>query len=109
MPKTNFRGNEFSALGLNSAYSSKYTRIWQILRDAGAPDFRHRQIFKAIFQDRITRFSDMVALPKPLRLKLATEFGDEILSLKRVATKKLSKPRKPSTRFPAGNVLKPSP
>ncbi|WP_415289363.1 23S rRNA (adenine(2503)-C(8))-methyltransferase Cfr [Brevundimonas sp. S1H14] len=102
MPKTNFRGNEFSALGLNSAYSSKYTRIWQILRDAGAPDFRHRQIFKAIFQDRITRFSDMVALPKPLRLKLATEFGDEILSLKRVATKESEQAEKTLYALPSG-------
>ena len=105
MPKTDYWKNELYSFGSTNAYSSKYHRIRQILSDAGAPDFRHRQVFKAIFQDRIARFSDMVVLPKPLRLKLATEFSDEILSLKRVASNESEQAEKILYALPSGERI----
>lgn len=42
---------------------------------------------QAIFRDRVGRFSEMAALPKSLREGLVAQFSDEIVKLRRVATR----------------------
>lgn len=97
--------NHLSTSKSASAHFSKYGRIRQFLRDEGVPDFRYSQIIKAVFQDRIARFSDMSALPKPLRVNLATEFTDEVLSIRRTASKESEQAEKVLYTLPSGNRI----
>lgn len=97
--------NNLSKSKSTPAHFSKYGRIRQFLLDEGVPDFRYSQIIKAIFRDRIARFSDMSVLPKPLRVKLAIEFTEEVLSLKRMASKESEQAEKVLYALPSGNRI----
>ncbi len=65
--------------------STKYARLRAFLNRQGEPDYRFRQITRAVFERRIGRFDAITTLPRPLRDALCAEFGPEVLSIRPVA------------------------
>ena len=65
--------------------STKYERLRAFLRERRLPDYRFTQITHAIFQERVSEFEHMTALPKSLRSELKAAFGENILSIRPVS------------------------
>ncbi len=64
------------------------TRLAEIQSDLetrGVPRYRFRQIVDVLRTRRVSRFDDVLALPKPLRQELAARFGPAVLPLRAIA------------------------
>lgn len=64
---------------------SRLDVIQKVLFEGHYPSYRYGQIVKAIYQDGITRYSDITVLPQILREQLVKELGNDILTLKKIA------------------------
>jgi 23S rRNA (adenine-C8)-methyltransferase len=92
-----------SAWRSDARATSKYARIREFIAASGQPGFRCGQVFDAVFRNRIGRFEDMTILPMSLRQALRAEFGESILTLRRVATRKSKQAEKALFEMPDGN------
>src|SRR5437762_4062307 len=60
---------------------SKYDQLRAYLLQSGEPEYRYRQIIKAIFRKRTGEFQLMTTLPLNLRFLIIREFSPSILGL----------------------------
>lgn len=58
-----------------------------IVQEAGQPDYRARQLFEALYRQRVTSLGEVTTLPQPLRAALAERFP---LGLPRIERKYMS-------------------
>ena len=63
---------------------TKYNLILDFLSENKQPEYRFDQIVTAVFNSHISRFEDMTALPKDLRVKLSAKFGESVLCIQPV-------------------------
>lgn len=59
-------------------------KLKELLNGWEQPDYRYRQILRAVFQERRLRFQDMTALPEALRKRLTEALGETVLTLRPV-------------------------
>ncbi len=85
---------------------TKLEQIETLLSLWGQPKYRCRQIYEAVFQKRISKFSEMTVLPLSLRERLRTVFQeDEVLTLRAIRAQTSSQADKVLFSLPGGGQV----
>lgn len=63
---------------------SRLEKIQSLLSLQNEPNYRYGQITRAIFDQHVSKYTEITTVPLPLRDALGHHFGDEILTLKPV-------------------------
>ena len=64
--------------------SERINKIKKIFSENDIPSFRLKQLIKAIYDDKTSKYSEIKTLPLNIRKLITEELGDEILTLKKI-------------------------
>lgn len=63
---------------------TKLENIQNLLAAWGEPAYRYDQICQAVFRRRVSRFQDILVLPRQLRQRLTETLGETVLTLESI-------------------------